>query len=163
MTETSSLLKSEPFRFKFFPQLNALSDLSWVSTDTYITKGLAQRHFNSERLGDKLVSVLAAKQVLPVKEILEACEFFERVRKDVRAETVADFCCGHGFLGILFGVFERQVERILLIDTKPPPEFPTADESDFDSGSLDCRQGAIYDWTDRYSHPVSFRQNIYRE
>jgi hypothetical protein len=82
---------------------------------------MAERYFDSDRMGDKLVRALAMDEVIPVKEILESCEFFERVRKEIRAETIADLCCGHGLLGILFGVFERRTKHVILIDTTEPP------------------------------------------
>ncbi|MBT5709243.1 SAM-dependent methyltransferase [bacterium] len=111
----------EPSGFKFFHQLNAVQDLSWANSSTYITRGMAERYFDSDRLGDKLVRALAIDEVIPVKEILESCEFFERVRKEIRAETIADLCCGHGLLGILFAVFERRTKHVILIDTTEPP------------------------------------------
>jgi hypothetical protein len=35
-------------------------------------------------------------------------------------KTVADLCCGHGLLGILFAMFERDVQRTILIDQNEP-------------------------------------------
>lgn len=109
--------------FKFFPQLNAMEDLSWTSTGTYITSSLAQRHFTSDRMADKLVRALAEVDAIPVKELLETCELFHRIRKETRAGTVADLCSGHGLLGILFAIFEPQTTRVLLIDRSQPPSY----------------------------------------
>lgn len=119
--EERNLQAEAPIGFKFFHQLNTVSDLSWASSKTYITRAMAERHFNSDRMGDKLVHALAMDEVIPVKEVLESCEFFERVRKEIRAETLIDLCCGHGLLGILFGIFERRTKHVILIDTKESP------------------------------------------
>lgn len=107
--------------FRFFRQLNALSDRSWVASRSNLGSALAERAFVSDSLQDRLVRALAAERVLPIKEILECGELFERVRGEVRAEQVADLCCGHGLLGILFALFERCVQRVLLTDERQPP------------------------------------------
>ena len=148
MTETSSHLKSESPRFKFFPQLNSLPDLSWTATDTFLTPGLASRHFSSERMNDKLARALAKAEALPVKELLESCEFFERVRKEIRAETVADLCCGHGLLGLLFAIFERKTLQVSLIDQIQAPSHvkildQAAQLAPWIRGKLSFQQGTI--------------------
>lgn len=106
--------------FKFFRQLNELEDRSWMASRTRLGLILSDRHFTSDTLQDRLVRALAAERVLPIKEILECCEFFEHIRKDVRAERVVDLCCGHGLLGILFALFERDVQQVLLTDEREP-------------------------------------------
>ena len=42
------------------------------------------------------------------------------MRKDVRRPTVVDLCCGHGLTGILFAIFEREVNEVVLVDTRRP-------------------------------------------
>jgi hypothetical protein len=118
---TESLHADRPTRFKFFQQLNAVEDQSWMGSRKSITRARAERHFNSDRMGDKLVRALALDEAIPLKEILESCEFFYRVRKEIRTETIADLCCGHGLLGILFAVFERRTKQVILIDKLEPP------------------------------------------
>ena len=112
--------RSNSTSFKFFPQLNAVQDLSWTSSDTFLTQGLSERHFSSDRMTDKLVQALASADCLPLKELLESCEFFERIRKDVRSSIVTDLCCGHGLIGLLFAIFEHQTKRVILIDRTQP-------------------------------------------
>ena len=73
-----------------------------------------------------VVRELAKQKTLPVKEILESFEFFARVRKYVRSTCVTDLCCGHGLTGILFALFERSVERVVLIDRQQPPSHAKA-------------------------------------
>ncbi len=36
---------------------------------------------------------------------------------------MADLCCGHGLVGVLFAMFEKKVERVTLIDKIRPPSF----------------------------------------
>ncbi len=110
-------------RYKLFHQLNGESNLAWVGTRGKLDSSLSERYFDSDRLGDKVVRALAAETVLPVKEILECGEFFERVRRKMKGETIVDLCCGHGFAGILFAIFKKSVKRVVLIDENQPPSF----------------------------------------
>jgi len=107
-------------RFKFFPQLNDLERTEWLSSRQKFHAEIAGEHFNSDSLQDKFLAAIAIERLLPIKEILESFEFFARIRKSTRAKTVADLCCGHGLLGILFAIFERDVERVILIDQNEP-------------------------------------------
>jgi hypothetical protein len=36
--------------------------------------------------------------------------------------VVVDMCCGHGFTGLLFAVFEKSCEKVLLCDHRPQSE-----------------------------------------
>lgn len=87
---------------------------------------MAERIFNSDSLQDRYVRELALEKTLPLKEVLESFEFFARARKHVRTRCVADLCCGHGLTGILFALFERTVERAVLIDREQPPSHAKA-------------------------------------
>jgi len=107
-------------RFKFFPQLNGLERTEWLSSRQKLHLDIAQKHFGSDSLQDKFLQAIAASRLLPIKEVLESFELFVRVRKSTRRETVADLCCGHGLLGILFAMFERDVDRVILIDQNEP-------------------------------------------
>ena len=69
----------------------------------------------------QVIAALAEDSLLPLKEVCESFEFFERVRSKVRAPAIADLAAGHGLTGLLFAVFEREVERVVLVDTEPPP------------------------------------------
>ncbi len=107
-------------RFKFFPQFNDFEQAKWLSSRQKLQPEFAKAYFNSDSLQDKILQAIAEERLLPVKEILESFEFFARVRKAVRSEVVADLCCGHGLLGILFAIFERNVQRVILIDRNEP-------------------------------------------
>lgn len=72
-------------------------------------------------LVQRVVAALAAGGLLPLKEVCESFEFFERARTSVRAPAIADLAAGHGLTGLLFGLFERQVEQVILVDTHPSP------------------------------------------
>jgi len=58
---------------------------------------------------------------LPIKEVLEGFEFVAKARKAVRTHTVADLCCGHGLVGMLMGIFEKKVQKVILVDKSEPP------------------------------------------
>ena len=60
---------------------------------------------------------------MPFKEVLESFEFYACVRKQIRTPYVADLCCGHGLVGILFAMFERKVDSVLLLDRERPASF----------------------------------------
>ena len=107
-------------RFKFLPQLNDLERTEWLSSRQKFHSELASEHFNADTLQDKFLRAIAAERLLPIKEVLESFEFFARIRKSTRTNTVADLCCGHGLLGILFAMFERNVGRVFLIDQNEP-------------------------------------------
>lgn len=107
-------------RFKFFPQLNGVENTQWLSSRQKLQPLFAKTYFDSENLQDTFVRAIADERLLPIKEVLESFEFFGRIRKSVRRETVADLCCGHGLLGILFAMFERDVKRVILIDRNEP-------------------------------------------
>jgi hypothetical protein len=76
--------------------------------------------FPTDNLPERLLRALAARRALPVKEVFESFEFFERVRRRLRAPVVADLCCGHGLTGLLFAVFVRQVQEVILLDRRQP-------------------------------------------
>ncbi len=77
--------------------------------------------FGGDGIEDRLARALLDARAVPFKEILESFEFFERSRGHVRAPVVADLCSGHGLAGMLYGVFHRDVDRVLLVDRVRPP------------------------------------------
>lgn len=107
-------------RFKFLSQLNDLERTEWMSSRQKFHSEIVNEHFSSDSLQEKFLRAIAAERLLPIKEVLESFEFFARIRKSTRRKTVADLCCGHGLVGILFAMFERGVERVILIDQNEP-------------------------------------------
>ena len=76
--------------------------------------------FADDSLEHRLARALLSRRLIPYKELLEAFEFFERSRRRVRAACVVDLCCGHGLVGMLYGAFCRDVERVLCVDKAIP-------------------------------------------
>ena len=135
-------------RFKFFPQLNDLVGTQWMSSRQKFNEEITNRHFNTESLQDKFLQSIAAERFLPIKEVLESFEFFSRVRKCARTKIVADLCCGHGLIGILFAMFERDVDHVVLIDQNEPESrrklIDVANNvAPWVSGKIDDRVGMI--------------------
>lgn len=113
------MLKNDE-HFKAFPQLNDLPDQAWLHSSASINLTMTDLHFNSDSLQDKLIRSLAVDNLLPIKEVLECFEYFHRIRRQTRAKVVADLCCGHGLLGLLFAIYERKVDKVLLVDKNEP-------------------------------------------
>lgn len=114
------MTSAEDTTFRFFPILNNLKHSDWLSSGGKIRKNTRDKYFSADTLQDKVVSALVNNRVINIKEILEAFEFFARIRKEVRSECVVDLCCGHGLLGVLFAIFERKVEKVILVDKIEP-------------------------------------------
>lgn len=79
--------------------------------------------FPGDGLGDHFARALCSAHALPFKEVLEAYEFFVRCRKAITRPSILDACCGHGLAGVLFALFERRVEEVVLIDRSRPASF----------------------------------------
>jgi hypothetical protein len=105
--------------FKAFKQFNR-QDVSWL----YQAKFKALHHVNeifpSRRMPDKVARILCEHRLINVKELIESFEFFQRVRHRIASEHVADLCCGHGMVGVLFALLERKVKHVYLLDLKFP-------------------------------------------
>ena len=84
-----------------------------------------ERYFASDRLTDRFIRALVDGHAIRWKEILESFEFFYQTRKYLRRSSMADVCCGHGLIGILFALLEEKVEEVRLADVKIPPKLPS--------------------------------------
>jgi hypothetical protein len=71
---------------------------------------------------DRLIWALAERKAINVKEVLESFETFARVRRRLRAKSMADLCCGHGLTGLIFAALEPKVEAVTLYDREKPPK-----------------------------------------
>ena len=69
------------------------------------------------RLAGALIGIIDAK------ELFEALEFFERVRRRLACDSVVDACAGHGLVGLLFAAFCKPVTAVTLLDLRRPPSF----------------------------------------
>ena len=77
-------------------------------------------HFPGDAQLHRLARALSARAAIDIKEFCEAVEFFARTRRALRSPTIADLFCGHGLAGLLFALFERTVEHVILIDRRRP-------------------------------------------
>ncbi|MEZ6015843.1 MAG: hypothetical protein R3F49_12055 [Planctomycetota bacterium] len=77
-------------------------------------------YFTGDGLIDRFARALGARRAVRVKELLESIEFFGVARRRVRASSVADLCASHGLVGAMYALFERSVERVLLVDRSVP-------------------------------------------
>jgi len=91
--------------------------------------------FEGDGLLDRFARALGRRRAVRAKEFLEACEFFACVRRKVRAPVVADLCAGHGLVGALYALFERDVERVLLVDRRTPPSRANVLDAAAEAGS----------------------------
>eukprot|EP00935_MAST-01C_sp_MAST-1C-sp1_P002851 g2851.t1 len=84
-----------------------------------------ERWFGGDTLPDRLALALARRRAIDMKEFVESFEFFTHARRKKYqvSSTIADMCCGHGFTGMLWAVFERKVKQVFLIDFKRPDSY----------------------------------------
>ncbi|MFT5284961.1 MAG: hypothetical protein ACI8TQ_001122 [Planctomycetota bacterium] len=107
--------------YKYFAEMHANREVR--AGDRSILDEYALQAFGGDSLAEKLARELAHESAIPIKELFESFEFYARVRKWVRAPNMADLCCGHGLTGVLFALFDRKVDRVVLIDQVRPPSF----------------------------------------
>lgn len=74
------------------------------------------RAFPGDGPVDRFARALCEHQATSFRELAEAFEFFALVRKHARRKVVADLCGGHGLVAVLFVMFERCVERAVVLD-----------------------------------------------
>jgi len=106
--------------FRLLRHLNTPEGAACLGYKGY-TDALSLRYFPGDGLAERFVGALAARNAVPVKEVLESFELFAAVRRELRAPRMADLCAGHGLVGALFALYERKVEHVLLVDHRPPP------------------------------------------
>lgn len=111
----------EPIPFRIFRSFNDES-LRWAARSTFRVDRKSRPSFRGDPLAERIVSALADRRAINIKETLESFETFSRVRRRLRAPRMADLCCGHGLTGLLFAAMERSVENVLLLDHAKPPK-----------------------------------------
>ena len=122
MNPTKTLPTQVDRTFKGLRQFNTPDGRRLSNRRDRMNPGWA-KWFPTDSLVDRLGRALCRHYAVDMKEFCESFEFFTRVRKHIRAKIVTDLCCGHGFTGLLFAVFEREVERVDLVDRMCPPTF----------------------------------------
>lgn len=120
LAKPSETVASQPFRF--LKQFNDRAFAKKTSCRDRLRISDA-RWFPGDYLSSVFARAMCARRAMPFKEVLESFEFYACVRKKIKAAQVADLCCGHGLVGILFAMFERDVERVVLLDQVRPPSF----------------------------------------
>ncbi len=114
----------EPTPFKVFPQFNDPELAPYARMKARIDRRCLDT-FAGGGVANRIVRELADVRAIHLKEVLESFEFHRRTRKRIRAERVADLCCGHGFTGLLFAT-EKQVKQVTLIDKRRTKSFDIA-------------------------------------
>ena len=112
--------RDQPFRF--LKQFNSAEFSKKVSCKDRLRESDA-RWFPGDFLSSVFARELCAKRAMPFKEVLESFEFFACVRNRIRSPSIADLCCGHGLVGILFAMFQKDVECVTLLDKIRPKSF----------------------------------------
>ncbi len=135
-------------RFSIYPQFNEASRIRFAGMKHRI-HSLPAELFPTDSLPDRLARSLAEHRAVHIKELLEAFEFFSRVRRRVRRPTMVDLCAGHGLVGLIFALCERSVTRVELVDGRKPASFDriweaftsiapwVADKVSYTEGALD--------------------------
>lgn len=109
-------------RFRFLRAFEAPQVAQHAGSRARLRPRDAER-FAGDGLVERFARELAHERAVPVKELCEAGEVFMRTREDLRARVMADLCAGCGLLGVLFALFEREVEEVHLLDRAPPPSL----------------------------------------
>ena len=123
MTRPEPNIKEPPDRsFTGLRQFNCPEGLSLAGRRDRMAPHWAH-WFSGAGMVDRLALALSDRNAIDMKEFTESIEFFQRIRRAIRARTVMDLCCGHGLTGLLFAIFERSVDSVLLIDQRQPQSF----------------------------------------
>ncbi len=101
-------------RFRVFRQLN--QDRAWLARWRRRVDGVAADKLDQKGRVDQVIRCLARPRSIRVKELIESLEVYACVRRRLKGRKVVDLCCGHGLTGLLFAVFDRQVEQVILVD-----------------------------------------------
>lgn len=128
--EPMEVLKRFPMdaSFKIFRRFNQ-EDVRPYAGARGRTDRRALAWFDGDSFPDRIARSIVAREAIVTKELFEAFEFFARSRRTVRRPLVVDVSAGHGLTGLLFAAFERQVEKVLLVD----PCRPDSSEAVFDA------------------------------
>ncbi|MCA9793905.1 MAG: class I SAM-dependent methyltransferase [Candidatus Eremiobacteraeota bacterium] len=104
--------------FRVFKELN--HERAWLDKGRRrIDPDSAARLKQSGRVG-RLVEALAESRAIRLRELIESLEVYACIRRRVRARQVADLCAGHGLTGLLFAVFDPEVEEVVMLDKTLP-------------------------------------------
>lgn len=119
---SSNVLAQADQPFRFLKQFNSVEFSKKASCRERLRQS-DTRWFPGDYLSSVFARELCERRALPFKELLESFEFFACVRDHIRCPSVADLCCGHGLVGIMFAMFQRDVEHVCLLDKVRPKSF----------------------------------------
>ena len=123
MSDPASTILAETTQpFRFLKQFNSAAFSKKASCRDRLRQS-DTRWFPGDYLSSVFARELCDRRAMPFKEVLESFEFFACVRNRIRCEAIADLCCGHGLVGILFAMFQRDIQRVWLLDKVRPPSF----------------------------------------
>ncbi|GAB5402716.1 MAG: hypothetical protein Aurels2KO_09470 [Aureliella sp.] len=123
MTKTSTTINGEANQaFRYLRQFNSAEYAKKAACRDRLRQS-DTRWFPGDYLSSVFARELCKQRAMPFKEVLESFEFFACVRNRIRSKSVADLCCGHGLVGILFAMLQRDVEQVLLLDKTRPSSF----------------------------------------
>lgn len=117
--ERGGLPRSATTRFRLLRQFNSPQSQRLFGHRGYIDPRCLE-FFQGDDLANRFARALGRRRAVPLKEVLEAFEFFALVRREVRARRMADLCAGHGLVGVLFALHEKRVEQVSLVDSRTP-------------------------------------------
>ncbi|WP_404307761.1 methyltransferase [Neorhodopirellula lusitana] len=119
---SSDVLAQADQPFRFLKQFNSVEFADHASCRDRLRRSDA-RWFPGEYLSSVFARELCERGAMRFKEVLESFEFYACVRNRIRSESVADLCCGHGLVGILFAMLERDIDQVVLLDKVRPKSF----------------------------------------
>lgn len=112
---------SQSVRFRTFRAFDDPS-LQWAARSRFRLDRKSVDSFRGDPLAVRIARSLAERRAINIKEVLESFETVARVRRRLRARSIADLCCGHGLAGLAFAALDRSVEDVVLLDRKKPPK-----------------------------------------
>lgn len=118
----SQLLAQADAPFRYLKQFNSADFQKKASCRDRLRQSDV-RWFPGQYLSSVFARELCERRALPFKEVLESFEFFASVRNRIRGPAVADLCCGHGLVGVLFAMLQRDIDRVCLLDKVRPKSF----------------------------------------
>ena len=103
--------------FRAFPKLNK-NRPGYVTQSRIRLTEFAEEYLEDDRFETRMIRALGETRVIGPKEVLESFEFYARTRRRMRSARMADLCCGHGLVGILYAAMQRSVEQVTLLDVR---------------------------------------------
>ncbi|MEW5296978.1 MAG: hypothetical protein WDW36_000219 [Sanguina aurantia] len=119
---------NEDPQFAAFKQCNdpAVAKALRVGQRQRLDPTAVAEHLGGSSLYSRLALALAKSQAVDAKEVFEAFEFCERVRRRMRRPNLVDLACGHGLVGILMTALEpTHIRRVVLLDRRKPASHDT--------------------------------------